>query len=80
MKKIFTICAATVLFAACNNNKDLETKKDVVVIDTTGMYHNNASTDIAKSDEVVAPPQAEVKTITKLCMLTERLRLYNTKL
>ena len=30
------------------------------------MYHNNASTDIAKSDEVVAPPQAEVKTITKI--------------
>ena len=65
MKKIFTICTAALLFAACSN-KDLETKKDVVVIDTTGMYKNNASTDVAKNEEVVAPPQAQVKTITKV--------------
>ena len=67
MKKIFIFsAAASLFFAACNTNKDLETKKDVVVIDTTGMYHNNASTDVAKNEEVIAPPKAEVKTITKV--------------
>ena len=66
MKKIFIFSAAASLFFAACNNKDLETKKDVVVIDTTGMYKNNASTDVAKGEEVVAPSQPEVKTITKV--------------
>jgi hypothetical protein len=67
MKKIFLFsAAASIFFAACNNDKGLDTKKDVVVIDTTGMYKNNASTDIAKGEEVVAPSKPEVKTITKV--------------
>ncbi len=65
MKKIFTICAAAFLFAACNNNKDLETKKDIIITDTSGMYNNNISTDVAKREEA-APSKAEVKTITKI--------------
>lgn len=39
------ICATASVFAACNGNSDLDTKKDVVVTDTTGMYKSNASTD-----------------------------------
>lgn len=67
MKKIFLFsAAASMFFAACNSNKDLDTKKDVIAIDTTGMYKNNASTDIAKGEEVVAPSKPEVKTITKV--------------
>lgn len=67
MKKIFLFsAAASMFFAACNSNKDLDTKKDVIAIDTTGMYKNNASTDIAKGQEVVAPSKPEVKTITKV--------------
>ena len=67
MKKIFLFsAAASLFFAACNNDKGLDTKKDVVAIDTTGMYKNNASTDIAKGEEVVAPSKPEVKTITKV--------------
>ena len=58
MKKIFTICAAaSLLFAACKNQSDLDAKKDVVLVDTTGMYKSNASTDVStpKVQEEVAP-------------------------
>lgn len=67
MKKIFIIsAAASLFFAACNNpNKDLETKKDIIITDTSGMYNNNISTDVAKREEA-APSKAEVKTITKI--------------
>lgn len=66
MKKIFIIsAAASLFFAACNNpNKDLETKKDIIITDTSGMYNNNISTDVAKREE--AAPKAQVKTITKI--------------
>ncbi len=76
MKKIFIFSAAASLFFAACNNKDLETKKDVVVIDTTGMYHNNASTDIAKGQEVVAPSKPEVTTITKVIYVDRTPRAF----
>ena len=48
MKKIFTICAAaSLLFAACKSETKLDAKKDVVLVDTTGMYKSNASTDVS---------------------------------
>ncbi|HEY8688938.1 MAG TPA: YMGG-like glycine zipper-containing protein [Chitinophagaceae bacterium] len=66
MKKIFIISAAALFFAACNTpEKDLETKKDVIITDTTGMYQSNGSTDVTKN-EVIAPAKPEVKTITKI--------------
>ena len=48
MKKLLIICTAASIFAACNNDQktDLETTKDVVITDTSGMYNNNASTDV----------------------------------
>ena len=68
MKKIFIIsAAASLFFAACNSpEKDLDTKKDVIITDTTGMYQSNGSTDVAKGQETVAPAKPEVKTITKV--------------
>ena len=48
MKKIFTIFAvSSLLFAACKTETALDTKKDVVLTDTTGMYKSNASTDVS---------------------------------
>ena len=47
MKKILLIAIVTATtFTACKNNKtDLETSKDVVLTDTTGMYKSNILTD-----------------------------------
>ena len=68
MKKIFIIsAAASLFFAACNSpEKDLDTKKDVIITDTTGMYQSNGSTDVAKGQETIAPSKPEVRTITKV--------------
>ena len=71
MKKIFTIIASALLFAACSND-ELETKKDVVVTDTSSMYNSNASTDIGAKEEVEAAPlqPAPVRTITRTVYVT----------
>lgn len=46
MKKIFIAIVTLSSFAACKSNKtDLETSKDVVLVDTTGMYKSNVLTD-----------------------------------
>ena len=58
MKKILTIIATAALFAACSNDKELDTKTDVVLTDTSGMYKSNYSTDVnpaAANKEEVAP-------------------------
>ena len=58
MKKILTIIATAAMFAACSNDKDLDTNKDVVLTDTSGMYKSNYSTDVspvAANKEEVAP-------------------------
>ncbi len=59
MKKIFTFFAAATIFAACSSNTDLETKKDVLLTDTSAMYKSNLNTDISpeQADEAasVAP-------------------------
>lgn len=63
MKKILTIFASALLFAACSNDKDLDTKTDVVLTDTTGMYKSNYSTDVA---EPVADEQETKAAPTKI--------------
>lgn len=69
MKKIILICAAASFFAACNgkSDTDLETKKDVVVTDTSSMYRSNGSTDTGRATVVspVPPPVVETKIITQ---------------
>ena len=71
MRKIIMICVAASVFAACNNpDKNLETKKDVVVTDTANMYKSNGSTDTATVSTAtvnnVAPPAVTTtKTITR---------------
>jgi len=67
MKNILPIIAVATLFAACSSN-DLETKKDVILTDTTTMYNSNAATDTGSITEVVATPPAppaEVRTVTR---------------
>lgn len=58
MKKILTIIATAAMFAACSNDKELDTNKDVVLTDTSGMYKSNYSTDVspaANEKEEIAP-------------------------
>ena len=58
MKKILTFFAAATIFAACSSNDELDTQKDVVITDTSGMYKSNYSTDVsavAEDKEEVAP-------------------------
>lgn len=45
------------MFAACSND-ELDTKKDVVLTDTTGMYKSNYSTDV--SPEAIEKEEAQV--------------------
>jgi hypothetical protein len=65
MKKILTLIATAAIFAACSNDKDLETNKDVVLTDTTGMYKSNYSTDVspADNDKEEVAPAAQTKVI-----------------
>jgi hypothetical protein len=67
MKNILPIIAVAILFAACSSNSDLETKKDVILTDTTTMYNSNVATDTGTVREVYVapPPPVEVRTITK---------------
>lgn len=68
MRNILMICGATLLFAACKGDGDLETKKDVIVTDTSSMYKSNASSDTGVNVDVIAtpPPQrVQVKTVTR---------------
>ncbi|MEO6328447.1 MAG: YMGG-like glycine zipper-containing protein [Ginsengibacter sp.] len=53
MKTIIIAFAITSVFAACNS-KSSETK-DVVGVDTTGMYKNNMIADTARVEPVLAP-------------------------
>ncbi len=69
MRNIIKFFAAALIFTACNSktDTDLETKKDVIVTDTSTMYNSNATTDVAPVEEVkVAPPKpAPTRTVTK---------------
>jgi hypothetical protein len=45
MKKIIHCLMVASIFVACNSKTDLDTKKDVILTDTTGMYKSNMLTD-----------------------------------
>jgi hypothetical protein len=59
--RLLILGAAITFLAACNGQKDIETKKDVVLTDTTGMYNSNVSTDtgtaVINNEQPQAPPQ-----------------------
>ncbi|MGC4101514.1 glycine zipper family protein [Ferruginibacter sp.] len=52
MKKALLMAAFITAMAACKNKSATDDKRDMVMTDTTGLYQNNASTDIGK--DVVA--------------------------
>src|SRR2546423_1434762 len=45
MKKMFQCFMVASIFVACNSKSDLDAKKDVILVDTSGMYKNNIMTD-----------------------------------
>jgi len=45
MKKMFQYFIVASAFVACNSKSDLDSKKDVILVDTTGMYKSNMMTD-----------------------------------
>ena len=53
------------VFTACSNESSLETNKDVVVTDTTGMYNSNAATDTGAVLTNEQPVTTEPKVITR---------------
>ncbi|MEO6537122.1 MAG: YMGG-like glycine zipper-containing protein [Ferruginibacter sp.] len=60
MKKILPILFIVAAFTACQSGpkKDIEVKKDFVLVDTTKIYPNSASSDtgLVTRNVVVAPP------------------------
>lgn len=74
MRKILMICATASIFVACNTKSDLETKKDVVVTDTSAMYKSNGSTDTATT--VVAPPAAAPAPVTTTKIIHDTRTVY----
>ncbi|MEO6455489.1 MAG: YMGG-like glycine zipper-containing protein [Ginsengibacter sp.] len=53
MKTIIIALAITSIFAACNSKS--ETDKNVVGVDTTGLYKNNMIADTAKAEAILLP-------------------------
>lgn len=46
MKKTISFFALIVIFAACKNNSSEAVNKNMVLVDTTGLYKNNVLTDV----------------------------------
>jgi len=69
MKHILQILATAFLLAACNTQSkpELDTKKDVIVTDTSAMYRSNLSTDTGSAtvSKPVPPPVTTTRTITR---------------
>lgn len=68
MRKVIMVLAVSSVFAACGSKTDIETEKDLMVTDTTGMYNSNVSTDTATGvidEAVVAPAAPKVVTQTR---------------
>ena len=76
MKKLFTFIAAASIFAACNTKSDLDTKKDVVVIDTSSMYKSNASTDISSAQINPAPAPQQAQPATQIRTIIHERTVY----
>jgi len=45
MKKIIFCFMVAATFVACQSKTDLDSKKDVILVDTSGMYKSNMLTD-----------------------------------
>ena len=45
MEKMLQCFMVALIFAACNSKTDLDTNKDVILTDTSGMYKSNIMTD-----------------------------------
>src|SRR5688572_1801791 len=54
MKKIFKYVFVASFIIACNSKSDLDTNKDVILTDTTGMYNSNMMTDTGSVIETSA--------------------------
>lgn len=63
MKKLFTFFAAATIFAACSSDKELDTKTDVVLTDTSGMYKSNYSTDVSPEAVKEEAPVVQTRVI-----------------
>ena len=59
MKKIFIIATAAFVFTACKSkvNSSLETDKNMVLVDTTGLSKNSYLTDVGNTNEAVPANQ-----------------------
>lgn len=74
--------AAASMFVACNSktDSDLDSKKDVIVQDTSSMYNSNGSTDTAigvvanPAPPVAAPTTTTTRTVTKTVYIDRRPR------
>ena len=53
MKKIILLLTVISVFAACKNNPN-PYNKNMVLVDTTGLYKSNAMTDAAKADKTTS--------------------------
>ena len=60
MKKLLSIFAVVVIFTACKHksNSDLTTNKNMVLVDTTGLYKSNALTDVGNKYVITDKPAA----------------------
>lgn len=69
MRKLIMMITTAVVFTACSTESELETKKDVIVTDTTGMYNSNAATDtgaVLTNEQPVTPePRVITRTQTR---------------
>jgi len=54
MKKIFKYVFIASVMIACNSKSDLDTNKNVILTDTTGMYNSNMMTDTGSVIETSA--------------------------
>lgn len=68
MKKIFTIITTVAVLAACKQkiNPELEYNKNMVLVDTTGLYKSNVLTDVGDryviSEEAAMPAKTRTNT------------------
>lgn len=53
MKKTLSIFALVIIFTACKNNSNESVDKNMVLVDTTGLYKSNILTDVGNNKYVI---------------------------
>ena len=53
MKKTISIFALIVMFTACKNNSSEPVNRNMVLVDTTGLYKSNVLTDVGNNKYVI---------------------------